>query len=246
MVLMTRNEFLSKLADELKKNNIGEIDDIISEYDQHFAFKLADGFSEEEIAAKLGNPVLIASQFESIGDENNSRGRKAAAIIGLGLLDIFAGAFFILLSAWEAIMAAFSLCGAVIAFSLFGSISPWSLIPNMPRLAEIVFGLSLSSLSVLTAVGCIYFAAFIRQLMRSYRRFHENTIAIASGRGILPTVTISPKISSRFNRRLRTIALISLILFTTCFVLGILVSMILSGTLEFWHTWGWFGYQTVN
>ena len=45
---MTRNEFLSKLADELKKN-IGEIDDIISEYDQHFAFKLADGFSEEEI-----------------------------------------------------------------------------------------------------------------------------------------------------------------------------------------------------
>ena len=122
-------------------------------------------------------------------------GQKSSCNYWAWSLDIFAGAFFILLSAWEAIMAAFSLCGAVIAFSLFGSISPWSLIPNMPRLAEIVFGLSLSSLSVLTAVGCIYLLLLFDN-MRSYRRFHENTIAIASGRGILPTVTISPKISS--------------------------------------------------
>jgi len=41
---MTRNEFLQKLADELRKNNITDIEEIISEYEQHFAFKMADGF----------------------------------------------------------------------------------------------------------------------------------------------------------------------------------------------------------
>jgi hypothetical protein len=106
---MTRNEFLSMLADELKKNRITDIDDIVSEYEQHFAFKMADGFSEEEIAAKLGNPDVLASQFESAGEVRKRGGRKAATIIGLcALVDIFAGAFFILLMAWEVIMAAFS------------------------------------------------------------------------------------------------------------------------------------------
>ncbi len=62
---MTKNEFLSKLANELKRKNIADAAEIISEYEQHFAFKMADGFSEEEIAAKLGDPVIIASQFES-------------------------------------------------------------------------------------------------------------------------------------------------------------------------------------
>ena len=42
---ITRNEFLSKLSDELKKNNIADAADIVSEYEQHFAFKMADGFS---------------------------------------------------------------------------------------------------------------------------------------------------------------------------------------------------------
>ena len=62
---MTKNEFLSKLADELRKNNVSDADEIISEYEQHFAFKMADGFSEEEIAAKLGDPAAVAAQFES-------------------------------------------------------------------------------------------------------------------------------------------------------------------------------------
>ena len=84
---MTRNEFLSKLTDELKKYNITDTADIVSEYEQHFAFKMADGFSEEEIAAKLGNPAELASQFESISENKKYEGRKAVAVIGLCITD---------------------------------------------------------------------------------------------------------------------------------------------------------------
>jgi hypothetical protein len=243
---MTRNEFLSKLANELKKNNITDAADIISEYEQHFAFKMADGFSEEEIAAKLGNPAILASQFESVSEEEKYGGKKTATVIGLCIIDFFTGVFFVLLMAWEAIMVVFSLCAAVVAVCLFSGISPWSLIPPMPYWCGVVFALSLTALTVLSAVGCIYFAAFIRQLMRSYGRFRQNTIATASGSAILPSLAIHPRLPVKINRCIRSVALFSLALFAACFVLGTIVSMISAGALEFWHAWGWFGYTAVN
>ncbi len=61
MMTMKKNEFMTKLADELKKRGVEDADDVAAEYEQHFAFKLADGYSEEEIAAKLGDPVALAA-----------------------------------------------------------------------------------------------------------------------------------------------------------------------------------------
>ena len=63
---MTKNEFMTRLASELRKRNVADAADVIEEYEQHFAFKLADGYAEEEIAAKLGNPVSLASQFGAV------------------------------------------------------------------------------------------------------------------------------------------------------------------------------------
>ena len=48
---MTKNEFLVSLQNELQKRHIPDWEDVVSEYEQHFALKQADGFSEEEIAA---------------------------------------------------------------------------------------------------------------------------------------------------------------------------------------------------
>ncbi len=242
---MTRNEFLSKLTDELKKNNISDTADIVDEYEQHFAFKMADGYSEEEIAAKLGTPKLVASQFES-GNEEKKRGSNAMTVIGLGIVDMFAGIFFVLLMVWEVIMTAISISCAVVAVCLLGNLNPGSLLPSTPYLCGAVFGLSLLSLSVLSAMGCIYFAAFIRQLIRSYGRFHQNTLAAASGKAKLPSLPIYPRLPLKTNRRIRSVALFSLTLFTACFVLGMIISMISSGSIEFWHTWGWFGYPVAN
>jgi len=246
MIVMTRTEFLSKLADELRKNRIADADDILSEYEQHFAFKMADGFSEEEIAVRLGDPAELALQFEITAQHKGSAGRKAAAITGLCFIDIFAGSFFVLLIAWEIVMAVFTLCNAVIAGCLFIGTSPWSLIPQIPYFPGAVFGVSFAALSILTATGCIYFAAFIRQLMRSYGRFHQNTIAAASGNAVLPSLAIYPRLPAKVNRRIRSAALISLVIFAACFVLGMIISMISSGALEFWHAWGWFGYNGIN
>lgn len=63
---MTKNEFMAKLTDELKKRNIEDAADVAEEYEQHFAFKLADGYSEEEIAAKLGDPTALRRRLRTV------------------------------------------------------------------------------------------------------------------------------------------------------------------------------------
>ena len=59
---MTRNEFVTQRTAELHKRNVAAAD-VVEEYQQHFSFKLADGYSEEEIAARLGDPGARAAQF---------------------------------------------------------------------------------------------------------------------------------------------------------------------------------------
>ena len=103
---MTKNEFLSILNAELINNSIVDVADIVNEYEQHFDFKLADGYSEEEIAAKLGDPAALAAEYEQADGVKPGRGRRITTIIGLSIADMFAGIFFIFLAAWGIVMGA--------------------------------------------------------------------------------------------------------------------------------------------
>jgi uncharacterized membrane protein len=112
---MTKLEYLERLHTELNRLNVRDVDDITAEYEQHFAFKLADGFSEEEISAKLGTPAAIAAQFAADGGAaKKSPGKKAFLAVWLtllgfleALLDMTFFAFII------GIFAAAVACGAI-------------------------------------------------------------------------------------------------------------------------------------
>ncbi len=239
---MTKFEFMEQLKKELTKNNIADVSDIISEYEQHFTFKLADGFSEEEIAANLGSPIQIAAQFCAEDDKARPQKNKWAVTAGLCLADVVAGMLIILLIAWGIILAAFSLCSLALAVSLILGIYPWSQIIPMPLGINIIFSIALAALSILSAVGTIYYSAFVRRLIRAYGRFHHNSLAAALGKPVLPALSVYPNFQQKTKRCLRRITLISLSIFAAFIILAIIVSMICSGSIEFWHTWGWFGY----
>jgi uncharacterized membrane protein len=243
---MTKNEFLSKLENALKKNGIGDVDDILGEYEEHFAFKLADGYTEEEIAAKLGKPAELAAQFENDGSGEKRGGRKLVTVIGLVFADLFAAICFALLWAFEAAMAAAAAATGTLSVCLLLGLNIHSWIPAMPYWCGAIFGLCLAALTVLAAVGCIYVAAYLRQLMRSFARFQHNSMAAASGRPVLPPIPTNPQLPAKMRRTLRQFALVSLAAFAICFVLGMLVSMLSAHALSFWHAWGWFGYTGLN
>lgn len=236
---MTKSEYLSRLMNELKKNHVEDADEIVGEYEEHFAFKLSDGYTEEEIAAKLGDPAALASTFDAASAQRGNSSR-ITAVLGVGISDLFSAMFFALLFAWEAVMIVLSVACAALSVCLLTDLNIASLIPPMPYWCGAVFGIAIAALAIFAAIGCFYFAALTRQLMRSYGRFRRNTLAASSGKATLPSLAIYPQFSARTNRRIRSVALISLVVFAACTVLAMVVSMLSSGALEFWHVWGWF------
>lgn len=112
---MTKNEFLASFQNELQKRHIPDWEDVVSEYEQHFALKQADGFSEEEIAAKLGAPAELAAQFEAADEGGKAPSGPAAHLIrfGVGAMDVVAALGMVVLAAWLVVMAAFTAVCAV-------------------------------------------------------------------------------------------------------------------------------------
>lgn len=237
---MTKNDFLTKLKTILDKNDISDADEIVSEYEEHFAFKLADGYTEEEICAKLGDPEQIASQYEKF-DSNDVKRSPFLTKLGLGIVDVFAGFFFILLTACAIVIAAAAIACAAVGICLILGINPGGLIPPFPYWCGAIIGISVLALGVLAACGCVYYLALMKQIFRSFARFQHNTLAAAKGKPALPPLPIHANLSPKTKRRLRKVALVALLAFAVCFILGFIACALSAGQFQFWHAWGWFG-----
>lgn len=236
---MNKSEFLSALGRELKRHGVSDAADVLVEYEQHFEFKRRDGCTEEEISARLGDPAALAAQFSAPGSK---RGPVVLTAVGVGFLWVFASLFFALLFAWAIVMAAFTLACAVCAVCLAAGADIGSLLPDMPYHCAALYAAALAALAVLSAVGTVYYLSFVRALMRSWARFARNVLASARGEAVLPPLPVMPNLPAVTARRLRRAAVVSLAVFAVGFVLGLVVSMLSAGAVEFWHAWHWFGY----
>lgn len=115
---MMRAQFLASLRKGLRGLSSGEIDDIVSDYDAHFADAVADGRSEAEIAASLGDPLRLAGELGAEArlrrweTSRNPRTflRAGAAVIGLQAFNLF-----ILLP----VLGFLFFCAAVAAYVLY-------------------------------------------------------------------------------------------------------------------------------
>jgi len=239
---MTKLEFLQQLSDLLKKGRVEDPEEIVAEYERHFAYKIADGYSEQEIAAKLGAPESIAAQYDASVTAPTEKSPLLLKI-GLGFADVFAAACFALLAACGLVIAGLSLTTAALGVFLLGGVDPFGVIPPLPYWCGAVMGVSALALAVLTAAGAVYYFAFLRQMARSFVRFQQNTLAAASGRPVRPGLPVHAQLPAPMRRRMRAVALTSLTVFAMCFVLGYLASALSARSLQFWHTWGWFGYD---
>ena len=156
---MKKSEFMDRLAQELQKKNIADAEEILQEYEEHFAMKMADGYIEEEIAARLGNPAALAAQFDEAGDTPKQKtGSRRLVVAGLSIADVFAALFFLLLAGFGIVLAAAALAFAAAAVCLLGGVSIQGLLPAMPYWCGAILALSLAALAVLFAVGCVYYA----------------------------------------------------------------------------------------
>ncbi len=240
---MKRNEYIELLKNALKDRGILDYLEIAEEYEQHFNFKLRDGYSEEEIAVKLGDPTVIAEQYNKNDIEIKPK-CKWLTLIGLGTMDFFAFIFYMVLICFGIGIAAFTGCLGLGSVCLVGNINIYNLIPNMPYHFAVIFGITLIALAVVTAICFIYYIALLKQLFIFYKRLHRNTVASAKGNAILPPVPVTPQLSPKAHRILRKIFTVSFLIFVFLFVATFIVAIVTAGDFEFWHTWEWF--QNAN
>ena len=92
---MNRAHFMAQLRDGLAGLHHSDINDIVADYESHFADGAADGRTQEEVAAALGDPVRLARELRAeIGfrrwEENRSAGNflgVVLALLGLATID---------------------------------------------------------------------------------------------------------------------------------------------------------------
>jgi uncharacterized membrane protein len=93
---MNRQEFLGRLRDGLRELPPKAIDDIVADYEAHFAEGEAAGRSETEVAAALGDPGRLARELRTEAglrrwetERNPSAAASAVfAVLGLGAIDV--------------------------------------------------------------------------------------------------------------------------------------------------------------
>lgn len=62
---MNKNEFLKIIKEGLNDFPPEQLEDVLYDYEQHFANAMADGKTEEEIIANLGDPFVIVNQYRN-------------------------------------------------------------------------------------------------------------------------------------------------------------------------------------
>jgi uncharacterized membrane protein len=115
---MNRAHFMVQLRDGLSGLHHSDIDDILRDYDTHFADGAADGRTEDEVATALGDPARLA--------------RELRAEVGF--------------RRWEQDRSAGNFLGVVLALLGLATIDFIILLPFLCGLAAIFFGLSVACL----------------------------------------------------------------------------------------------------
>jgi uncharacterized membrane protein len=142
---MKQIEFLNALKEALTKHGVQNVNNILSDYQEHFVHGLQNGQSEEEISSKLGNPVALAKAYETEAliakvknPNSNFQWETAFRVIGrlivlapFNVLVLFIPGiliFVFLVAGWSVAVALVSVAFAIAASTVkigFGGFTMW-------------------------------------------------------------------------------------------------------------------------
>jgi uncharacterized membrane protein len=179
---MNRAHFMAQLRDGLAGLHHTDISDILADYESHFADGAADGRTQEEVAAALGDPARLARELRAeIGfrrwEENRNAGNflgVVLALLGLATIDLII--LLPLLCALAGIF--FGLSVACLGCIVGGSFLLFNLLPFGWHSAmgnagmQLLVGLALISGAIGGGALLLMIMDFIAKLLIRYARVH--------------------------------------------------------------------------
>ena len=179
---MTKEQFLSELEKALKGLSSHERQDILLDYEEHFAIGLEEGHTEEDIARRLGPPNQIAKEMlanyhlEKV-DHHLSAGnilRAVWAVIGLGFFNlvIVLGPFFalaaVIFSLWV-VSVSFTLTPLMFLVNIAGY-------PSGFVLFHLFASLGLCGVGIFLGIGMYFVTKFIALGFVRYLRYNLSLV----------------------------------------------------------------------
>lgn len=189
---MNREEYISRLKLSLQSLPMDELNDILSDYEEHFDIGISKGKSEEEISRELGDPREVANSYRTSYSSNEGMGNYdrrnnyqddgarrllvAILLIAFNLIIVlgpYMGLLGLLLGVYGAAVS-FVIGGIVLLlglpFSIFVPIST----PHF--LTSISFGIGLIGLGVLGIILGVYLTKGIYKLTLRYINWNMDLI----------------------------------------------------------------------
>ena len=234
---MKKQAYLDELARRLEARGVSDVDEIVSEYAEHFARKGMDGYSEEEIAAKLGVPADLALEYGE-GDTGVKKALRLPLLIALGFVDLCLALLYLVAMAWAAALAVCAIAVAFVGLCLLAAplLPAGVLIPAMPYLPGAALGVAIFAFATLLALLAIYSFLLTKKSAVAFLRWQRG---VSGKRKVVP-YAIFPLLGGKPKRALRTVAIISAIVFVVFFAGAYAAFALKAGALEFWHVWHWF------
>jgi len=187
---MNKKEFLGRLSELIKDISKEEKKDILFDYEEHFRIGLEKGRKEEEIAASLGDPKIIAKQSrascilkkaETTTSVNNIM-RAIFAAVGLGFFNLViilgpaVGLIGILVALFASAFAITVSGVAVLIGTLVGPVFAWNVYIPFAAVVSIPLGIGLIALGLLSLIGTFYLTKFFYKLSISYLKMNLQII----------------------------------------------------------------------
>jgi uncharacterized membrane protein len=180
---MSRTGFIARLRAALSGLPASEVDEIVADYEAHFADAIADGRSEAEVAAALGEPARLAKELKAESGLKRLEAKPTpgnfllaiGAFLGLLTLNVMfvlpiMSVIFALMLAWVVLAIVGSVAGVVLMFStLFDGFGREALASHLFALGLLAGGVGGGSLWVLT-IG------WLAQVFVSYARLHYRVL----------------------------------------------------------------------
>jgi len=178
---MTQDEFLSILHDRLRGLPPAEIEELMDDYASHFAEGMAEGRSEAEIAAALGDPARLARELRAeAGLRRWESARTPSNFFGamIGFLALIAVDFMFLLPLLGALaLVALAIAFAMLALCIAGIALTMRMFHfdhglSLGYLARILSGVGLMGLGVGGGALLLMAVDYVVRLLARFARLH--------------------------------------------------------------------------
>jgi uncharacterized membrane protein len=187
---MTRGEFLGELRAGLTGLRQQDIEDIIADYESHFADGRAAGRSEQEVAAALGDPARLARELRVEAGFRRWQDQKSAgnlagiviALLGLATIDFMlllpaAGTVIGIFVGFAAVVLALFVCGIMLLVSLL----PIGFLADIGSLAgRALAGAGLIAGGIGGGALFILLVEWLARMLVKYARLHYRLLTSAT------------------------------------------------------------------